>query len=99
MAIRFARGASHRTVPLEMVRRVRRSSRPAGQSILHRSAGTFTAPHRRDSAHAGTNLTNTTGLTEGNPRVDTLGGEGTATSTYARPNFGRLFRASLTYGW
>lgn len=47
----------------------------------------------------GSNLTNTIGLTEGNPRVDTLGGQGTSTATYARPNFGRLFRASLTYSW
>ena len=47
----------------------------------------------------GTNLTNTIGLTEGNPRVDTLSGQGTPTAIYARPIFGRLFRASLTYEW
>ena len=47
----------------------------------------------------GSNLTNTIGLTEGNPRVDTLAGQGTATAVYARPIFGRLFRASLTYSW
>jgi hypothetical protein len=47
----------------------------------------------------GTNLTNAIGLTEGNPRVDTLNGQGTPTAIYARPIFGRLFRASLTYEW
>lgn len=47
----------------------------------------------------GTNLTNTTGLTEGNPRVDLIGGQGTSKAIYARPIFGRLFRATLTYSW
>ena len=47
----------------------------------------------------GTNLTNTIGLTEGNPRVDTIVGQGTPQAIYARPIFGRLFRASLTYDW
>lgn len=47
----------------------------------------------------GTNLTNEVGLTEGNPRTDTLTGQGTTTAIYARPIFGRLYRASLTYGW
>ena len=47
----------------------------------------------------GTNLTNTIGLTEGNPRVDTIVGQGTPEAIYARPIFGRLFRASVTYDW
>jgi outer membrane receptor protein involved in Fe transport len=47
----------------------------------------------------GSNLTNEVGLTEGNPRVDTLVGQGTRTAIYARPIFGRTFRASMTYRW
>ena len=47
----------------------------------------------------GSNLTNALGLTEGNPRVDTIVGQGTPQAIYARPIFGRLFRASLTYDW
>ena len=47
----------------------------------------------------GSNLTNEIGLTEGNPRTDTLVGQGAATATYARPIFGRAVRMSLTYSW
>jgi outer membrane receptor protein involved in Fe transport len=47
----------------------------------------------------GSNLTNEVGLTEGNPRVDTLVGQGTSTAIYARPIFGRTFRVSMTYRW
>lgn len=45
------------------------------------------------------NLTNTVGLTEGNARVDTLGGQGTSEAIYARPIFGRIYTASLSYKW
>ena len=45
------------------------------------------------------NLTNTAGLTEGNARVDTLGGQGTSEAIYARPIFGRIYTASLSYKW
>lgn len=45
------------------------------------------------------NLTNEIGLTEGNPRTDTLVGQGTGTAIYARPIFGRALRMSLTYSW
>jgi outer membrane receptor protein involved in Fe transport len=47
----------------------------------------------------GSNLTNEVGLTEGNPRVDTLAGQGTSTAIYARPIFGRTYRMSVTYRW
>jgi iron complex outermembrane recepter protein len=59
----------------------------------------FEAGHGLRLQLIGTNLTNTIGLTEGNPRVDILQGQGTSTAIYARPIFGRLFRASLTYSW
>lgn len=49
-------------------------------------------------AHA-SNVTNTVGLTEGNARVDTLGGQGTDEAIYARPIFGRIVTASLSYKW
>ena len=63
-------------------------------------AGVIVNPSKRLRVQlVGTNLTNTLGLTEGNPRVDTLTGQGTSTAIYARPIFGRLFRASLTYSW
>ncbi|MCW1988032.1 UNVERIFIED_ORG: outer membrane receptor protein involved in Fe transport [Sphingomonas sp. R1F5B] len=45
------------------------------------------------------NLTNAVGLTEGNARVDTLGGQGTSEAIYARPIFGRIYTASLSYKW
>ncbi|MBC7858730.1 MAG: TonB-dependent receptor [Burkholderiaceae bacterium] len=47
----------------------------------------------------GSNLTNKIGLTEGNPRTDSIAGQGTSTAIYARPIFGRAIRASLTYSW
>ena len=47
----------------------------------------------------GSNLTNEIGLTEGNPRTDPLAGQGTTDAIYARPNFGRTLRLSLTYHW
>jgi iron complex outermembrane recepter protein len=63
-------------------------------------AGVILSPSKRLRLQmVGTNLTNKLGLTEGNPRVDTLTGQGTSTAIYARPIFGRLFRASLTYSW
>jgi iron complex outermembrane recepter protein len=45
------------------------------------------------------NVNNTIGLTEGNARVDTLSGQGTAEAIYARPIFGRNYNASLTWRW
>lgn len=45
------------------------------------------------------NVTNEIGLTEGNPRVDVVQGQGTANAIYGRPLFGRLFNASITYKW
>lgn len=48
---------------------------------------------------AGSNLTNEVGLTEGNPRADSIAGQGTSTAIYARPIFGRAIRVSLTYEW
>jgi outer membrane receptor protein involved in Fe transport len=45
----------------------------------------------------GSNLTNSAGLTEGNPRVDTLIGQGTREATYGRPIFGRSFKSVFTY--
>jgi outer membrane receptor protein involved in Fe transport len=43
------------------------------------------------------NLTNTFGLSEGNPRQDTLTGQGTPDAIYGRPLFGRLVKLSLQY--
>ncbi|PTY08026.1 TonB-dependent receptor [Opitutaceae bacterium EW11] len=43
------------------------------------------------------NLTNAHGLTEGNPRSDVVGGQGTATAVYGRPLFGRSFRLESTF--
>ena len=45
------------------------------------------------------NVTNAVGLTEGNARVDQLTGQGTAEAIYARPIFGRIFTASVSYRW
>ncbi|WP_295860458.1 TonB-dependent receptor [uncultured Xanthomonas sp.] len=45
------------------------------------------------------NVGNALGLTEGNARVDTLSGQGTADAIYARPIFGRNYNASLTWRW
>ena len=45
------------------------------------------------------NITNEVGLTEGNGRVDQLGGQGSADAIYARPLFGRDYTASLTWRW
>lgn len=45
----------------------------------------------------GTNLTNEVGLTEGNPRVDSLVGQGTREAVYGRPIDGRGFKTALTY--
>jgi len=44
------------------------------------------------------NLTNKVGLTEGNPRIDSVSGQGSAVS-YARPIFGRAVQGSLTFHW
>lgn len=54
---------------------------------------------RIDVQFHASNLTNTVGLTEGNARVDQLGGQGTAEAIYARPIFGRIVTASLSYRW
>lgn len=57
------------------------------------------APHLRLSVHV-ENLTNTLGLTEGNPRAGSFDTGGTANSYFlARPEFGRTIRStlSLTY--
>jgi iron complex outermembrane recepter protein len=48
---------------------------------------------------AADNLTNTVGLTEGNPRIDAVAGQGTANAIYARPIFGRNFRLIVTKEW
>ncbi len=45
----------------------------------------------------GSNLTNSSGLTEGNPRVGTIAGQETGEAIFARPILGRAFRISLTY--
>jgi iron complex outermembrane recepter protein len=45
------------------------------------------------------NITNTKGLTEGNPRTDTLVGQETSTAIYARPIFGAIYKLSLSYRW
>jgi iron complex outermembrane recepter protein len=48
---------------------------------------------------AADNLTNTVGLTEGNPRIDAVAGQGSANAIYARPIFGRNFRFIVTKKW
>lgn len=45
------------------------------------------------------NAGNSTGLTEGNPRTDSLTGQGSATAIYGRPVFARQYQASLAYRW
>lgn len=45
------------------------------------------------------NLTNTNGITEGNPRTDTVGGQETSDVNYGRPIFGAIYKMSLTYKW
>ena len=47
----------------------------------------------------GTNLTNSTGLTEGNARAPAGNVINTADATTGRPIFGRYFLASATYQW
>lgn len=44
-----------------------------------------------------TNLTNEVGVTEGNPRVDGLTGQGTSTVIFGRPIFGRTLRVVATW--
>jgi hypothetical protein len=47
----------------------------------------------------GDNLTNATGLTEGNTRTDTLAGQGSREAIYGRPVFGRSFRLVASKAW
>jgi len=44
----------------------------------------------------GDNLFNEVGITEGNPRVDQVSGQGSADAIYGRPVFGRNFRLVIT---
>ncbi|MBO9579688.1 MAG: TonB-dependent receptor [Sphingobium sp.] len=53
---------------------------------------------RLDLLVTASNLTNKVGLTEGNPRIDTVSGQGNVIS-YARPIFGRAVQGSLTFRW
>jgi len=46
---------------------------------------------------AGDNLTNTIGVTEGNPRTDAFATGGSSIATFARPIVGRNFRVKLGY--
>lgn len=46
-----------------------------------------------------TNLTNKVGITEGNPRVDSLTGQGTTVVGFGRPIFGRTFRLIATWNF
>lgn len=46
-----------------------------------------------------TNLTNEIGITEGNPRVDALTGQGTNVVGFGRPIFGRTFRLVGTWNF
>ena len=45
------------------------------------------------------NLTNAHGLTEGNPRTDTLAGQGSSVAIYGRPVFGRSARFVVSKAW
>lgn len=47
----------------------------------------------------GDNLFNAHGLTEGNPRTDSLAGQGASVAIYGRPLFGRNFRFMLSKSW
>ena len=47
----------------------------------------------------GDNLTNTVGLTEGNPLSDLIAGQGVDEAIFARPIFGRSVRFSVTKRW
>lgn len=47
----------------------------------------------------GDNLTNAKGLTEGNPRTDTLAGQGSSVAIYGRPVFGRSARFVVSKAW
>ncbi|QCP14887.1 TonB-dependent receptor [Pseudoduganella umbonata] len=47
----------------------------------------------------GDNLTNEKGLTEGNPRTDTLAGQGSNVAIYGRPVFGRSARFMVSKAW
>lgn len=47
----------------------------------------------------GENLTNSRGITEGNPRNDALFGQGTSQVIYGRPLFGRNVRLTATYNF
>lgn len=47
----------------------------------------------------GDNLTNAKGLTEGNPRTDTLAGQGNSVAIYGRPVFGRSARFVVSKAW
>ncbi len=63
-------------------------------------AAGFIAEYRNWSFQVvGDNITNASGLTEGNPRTDQLDGQGTSTAIYGRPLFGRNVRFVLTRKW
>lgn len=47
----------------------------------------------------GSNILDEFGLTEGNPRVDSLTGQGTDEAMFGRPIFARHFRLVATYRW
>ena len=47
----------------------------------------------------GSNIFDEFGLTEGNPRVDSLTGQGTDVAIFGRPIFARHFRLVATYRW
>ena len=47
----------------------------------------------------GDNLTNSRGVTEGNPRTDQLAGQDAAEAIYGRPLFGRNFRLVVSRSW
>ena len=47
----------------------------------------------------GDNLTNSRGVTEGNPRTDQLAGQDAAEAIYGRPLFGRNFRFIVSRSW
>lgn len=68
---------------------------PAYQTI---DAGIITTVNDAISLQVhGSNLTNSTGITEGNPRVGTIAGQASSEVLFGRPILGRAFRASLTY--
>ncbi|MGN6377261.1 MAG: TonB-dependent receptor domain-containing protein [Sphingomonas sp.] len=77
---------------------VANTQRLPGYSLVNVNIEAQVAKHATIALH-GTNITNTLGLTEGNPRVGSFDAGGSTGYFLARPEFGRTIRAIVTIGY